>query len=176
MRIKQKIGLLLWFIFGRTLPKSTTPVIGGVIKKIRFNIVKLIFKKTGIGVNVENLAYFGNGKDVEIGNYSGIGKRCRIPSNIVIGNHVMMAEDVLILNKNHRFDDISKPMCEQGHFENSKLTIGNDVWIGSRVIILPQVKRIGNGVIIGAGSVVTRDIEDFIIVAGNPAKLIKSRK
>ena len=55
------------------------------------------------------------------------------------------------------------------------ITIGNDVWIGQRVIILPGVK-VGSHSIIGAGSVVTKDIVDFSIVAGNPAKLIRIRK
>ena len=56
-----------------------------------------------------------------------------------------------------------------------KRTIGHDVWIGQNTLILPKVKTIGNGAIIGAGSVVTHDVEPYSIVAGNPAKLIKYR-
>ena len=55
-----------------------------------------------------------------------------------------------------------------------KVTIGNDVWIGTRVIILPGV-TVGNGVIIGAGAVVTKDVPDMAIVGGVPAKIIKYR-
>ena len=55
------------------------------------------------------------------------------------------------------------------------IVIGNDVWIGGRVIILPGVK-IGNGAIIGAGSVVTKDVSEYDVVAGNPARVIKNRK
>ena len=87
----------------------------------------------------------------------------------------MMAPEVLILGGNHRFDRLDIPMMFQGNVEYAPVEIGNDVWIGSRVIILPGLK-IGEGSIIGAGSVVTKDVMPYSIVAGNPAKLIKMRK
>lgn len=65
------------------------------------------------------------------------------------------------------------PMAMQG-LENLPVTVGDDVWIGSRVMILPGVK-IGKGSIIGAGAVVTKDIPEYSIVGGVPAKLIRSR-
>jgi len=57
----------------------------------------------------------------------------------------------------------------------SEVIIGNDVWIGMRVIIMPGVK-VGNGVVIGAGAVVTKDVPDYAIVGGVPARIIKFRK
>jgi acetyltransferase-like isoleucine patch superfamily enzyme len=65
-------------------------------------------------------------------------------------------------------------MYKQGYSSNEPVIIGNDVWIGSRVTILPGVK-IGDGAIIGASAVVTKDVEPYSIVAGNPAKKIGSR-
>ena len=65
-------------------------------------------------------------------------------------------------------------MNQQGASDFHPVNIGNDVWIGARVTILPGVK-IGNGAIIGAGSVVTKDVPDFAIVGGNPARVIKYR-
>lgn len=64
--------------------------------------------------------------------------------------------------------------CEQGFQEEKPVYIGNDVWIGSRVTILPEVK-IGNGCVIGAGAIVTKDVPDYAIVGGNPARVIRYR-
>lgn len=174
--IKRYSGLILWMFFAKYLPKSVNPIIGPISKEIRAICAKLIFKKAGRNVNLENLAYFGNGNEIEIGDNSGIGKRCRIPSNIKIGNNVMMAEEVIILNQNHQFKDSSIPLNMQGYQEKTKLEIGDDVWIGTRVIVLPQVNSIGSGAIIGAGSVVTKNVDSMAIVGGNPARLIKKRE
>lgn len=87
----------------------------------------------------------------------------------------MMGPDVIILTSIHRFDDVLIPMCQQSNSEQRKVTIGDDVWIGTRVIIMPGV-TIGNGVVIGAGSIVTKDVPNYAVVAGVPAKIIKYRK
>ncbi|NLK11099.1 MAG: maltose O-acetyltransferase [Staphylococcus equorum] len=95
-------------------------------------------------------------------------------NHVVIGENVMMGPYCYIYTTNHAFDRIDIPMIEQGYAKPKKVVIGNDVWIGSRVTILPGV-TVGNGVIIGASSVVTHDIPDYVIVAGNPAKIIRYR-
>ena len=59
--------------------------------------------------------------------------------------------------------------------EQKHLTIGNDVWVGANVVILPGCEKIGDGACIGAGSIVTKDVPPYAIVAGNPAKLIRYR-
>ena len=66
-------------------------------------------------------------------------------------------------------------MMHQGFSVEKPVIIGNDVWIGDRVTILPGV-RIGDGCIVGAGAVVTHDIPAFAIAAGNPAKVVRYRK
>lgn len=106
MRISNFIGLTIWFMFAKYLPNSTFPVIGFFAKRIRTICAKLIFFEIGKKINLESGAYFGNGAEIKIGDYSGIGKNCWIPSNITIGNNVMMAEEVIILNQNHRFDNV----------------------------------------------------------------------
>jgi len=56
-----------------------------------------------------------------------------------------------------------------------EIVIGNDVWVGRNTLILPSVKKIGDGAVIGAGAVVTKDVPDFSVVVGNPAKVVKYR-
>ena len=86
----------------------------------------------GRNVNVEHGAYFGSGRLIEIGDNSGIGVDCRVPSNIRIGNDVMMGPNVLIIGRNHRFDDLSKPMRLQGFSDSNPVVIEDDVWFGAR--------------------------------------------
>src|SRR5690606_29379537 len=104
----------------------------------------------------------------------GIGVNAHIRGPVSIGDDVMMGPDVVIITSNHNFSNTDTVMRSQGHLPSQRVIIGNDVWIGVRVIILPGVS-IGNGVIIGAGAVVTKDVPDFAIVAGNPAKFIRYR-
>ena len=85
-----------------------------------------------------------------------------------------MGPDVQIYTRNHRYDRIDIPMYEQGESEIKEVKIGNDVWIGARSIILPGV-TIGDGAVIAAGSIVTKDVESYAVVGGNPAKIIKYR-
>ena len=88
----------------------------------------------------------------------------------------MMAPEVHIVANNHTFSDTEKPMCFQGSVEGKTPTIiDDDCWIGLRVIMTPGL-HIGKGCILAAGSVVTKDVEPYSIVGGNPAKLIKNRK
>ena len=85
-----------------------------------------------------------------------------------------MGPNVTILTHTHIIDRTDIPMGQQG-MRIAEVVIGNDVWIGMRVIIMPGIK-IGDGAVIGAGAVVTKDVPDFAIVGGVPAKIIKYRK
>lgn len=75
---------------------------------------------------------------------------------------------------NHSFEDMDTPMRLQGDDESRPITVGNDVWIGRRAMVMPGVS-IGNGSIVAAGAVVTRDVPEFSVVAGVPAKVVKMR-
>lgn len=176
MIVKKYFFIIVFYLLGNNLPKSTFPILGKLFKYIRFFLCKQIFKKIGNNVNIENNCYFGKGFDIQIGDNSGIGKGAQIPSDTNIGCDVMMAEDIIILNSNHKFSNLEIPMNRQGVLNSEKLVIEDNVWIGTRVIILPSVKRICSGSIIAAGSVVTKDVQGFTIVGGNPAKVIKHRK
>lgn len=136
-----------------------------------------MFAACGSKLNVEQGAYFGNGKDVRVGTLVGLGKDFTMHNCILtIGDNVMMGEDVMIIGGGHRFDRTDIPMGEQGGKEKTSLLIESDVWIGARAMILPGCSRIGKGAIVGGGSVVTHDVPDYAIVGGNPAKVIRYRK
>lgn len=172
----KRIYILLYYSFARFLPKSTTPIIGKLSLAFRRFLCSRIFESCGTKLCVENNAYFGNGKNFQLGHDVGFGTNFKTLNRVLkIGNYLMMAEDVLFLGGNHKFDRIDIPMGHQGGNDKTPLTIDDDVWIGARAIVLPGCKHVGKGVIIGAGSVVTKDIPDYAIVGGNPAKIIKFR-
>ena len=158
------------------MPKSTNPVAGKISQKIRRTLCHHIFSQCGDKLNVENNVYFGNGKDLKVGNEVGFSSNFKMLNRVVeIGNYVMIGEDTLFLGGVHNFDRIDIPIKHQGNKGKTHLKIEDDVWIGVRVIVLPGCKHIGKGVIVGAGAVVTKDIPDYAIVGGNPAKIIKFR-
>lgn len=128
-------------------------------------------------VTLEQGAYVGSGRDFRVLGGCGIGKdfvcHCRI---VTICGGLLMGENVLFQGGGHAFADPSLPIGSAGNLPKTPLTIGHDVWIGSRAIIAPGCKKIGAHSIIGAGAVVTHDVPEYAIVAGNPARVIRMRK
>jgi len=122
---------------------------------------------------------------IQIGEYS-YGP-CFEPSldpGISIGRYTSIAEGVRIFRSNHPLDRLSTHpfLYEARHNQLAvqiapppPLEIGHDVWIGCNALIMPGCRRIGTGSVIGAGAVVTKDVSDFTIVAGNPARPIRER-
>ena len=174
MKVFKIIAFILYRSIAIHLPRSSTPYVGNISKLSRRVLAKVLFKEFGTNLNIENGARFGMGENIIIGDNSGIGVNALIPPNTIIGDNVMMGPDCIIYSSNHNYKDLTIPMNKQGNGPALQTVIGNDVWIGGRVIILPG-KKIGNGVIISAGSIVTKDLEDYGIYGGNPAKLISSR-
>lgn len=164
---------ILFYGFARHLPESSRPT-GIGTRTLRYWICRGMFTKCGQRVNIERGSYFGHGKGIEIGDESGIGVNCRVSPPLRIGKYVMMGPDVVILGQNHKHDDLSIPMVYQGFNPKPGVIIEDDVWIGTRVIILPGC-HIGKGAIIGAGAVVTKNVPCYTIVGGNPARVIKCR-
>lgn len=172
----RKLALILYYGLAIHLPKSTCPVIGKMCRSLRNSLCRHIFAKFGNYNNIEQGAYFGNGKDISIGNNVGLGKNFRMQNRIVtIDDELLMAEDVCFIGGNHNINNTEIPIGKQGGNEKIPLYIAGDVWIGTRAMILPGCKKIGHGAVVGAGSVVTKDVPDLAVVAGNPAKIIKYR-
>lgn len=172
MKLKKLIGYFIYHMFAKHLPKSDSHI-KLLQKQIRGICGKLMLKKCGKKVNIEKGAEFST--KVSLGDYSGIGINAKIKGTCTIGKYVMMGPDCTIYTWNHEFSDTSRPMMEQGFSEEKEVIIGDDVWIGGNVTILPGVK-IGSHSIIGACSVVTKDVPEYAIVAGNPAQVKKYRE
>ena len=141
-------------------------------ESVFFSFTAREIMRENYGVSIGSYSY---GPCFEPGNF-GNGTR--------IGRYVSIAPRVRAFQANHPIDRLST----HGFFFNSKLEyvretnvpftqliIEHDAWIGDSVIITPSCRRIGLGAVVGAGSIVTKDVPDFAVVAGNPARLIKWR-
>ena len=142
----------------------------GRLKIIKRNGSIIVGKRTTIWPGVK-LTAIGESPSkpgrLSIGNFSSIGDRTQIHccNSIIIGDYVLISWDVNILENNfHNTAD--------GGIKAAPIAIGNNVWIGCRAIITSGVS-IGEGSIIGAGAVVTKDVPAGVLVAGNPARVIR---
>lgn len=116
--------------------------------------------------------YCDYGSHIEVGKNFFANYNCTIidVAKVKIGDNCQMAPNVAIYTAGHPVHPVSRnSMYEYG----IEVTIGDNVWIGGNTIILPGV-NIGNNTVIGAGSVVTKDIPDWVIAAGNPCKVIRN--
>lgn len=116
----------------------------------------------------------GNGR-LTIGSGTTINDGSQISAfdSVQIGADCLFAPRVCVLDIDHRFDSRERPLKQQG-YRTAPVVIGDDVWLGANVVVLRGV-RIGRGVIVGANSVVTRDLPDFAIAAGAPARVLRMR-
>ena len=167
---KKKIIYVIYKITACWLPETRHFPLGGAYRRI---LAAQIIHKMGKNVNIEHGAIFT--PELEIGNNSGIGVDCKLYGPVRIGNDVMMGPEVIAYTVSHCFENPDILIREQGYKELQPITIGDDVWIGRRVMLLPGVS-IGKGAVIGAGAVVTKDVPEFAVVGGVPAKIIKWRK
>ena len=172
MKLRHLLAKVLYNGLAKHMPLSDSRFSFGA-KKLRRFCAKQILPRCGKNVNIERGAQFA--WDLSIGDNSGVGVNSLLSSHITIGNDVMMGPECMMFTSNHGMNRTDIPMWRQESSAPRPIVIGNDVWIGARVIILPGV-HVGDGSVIGAGSVVTKDVEPFSIVAGNPAKLIRERE
>ena len=115
-----------------------------------------------------------NNVRLKIGNHVDVGHNTFISANnnIQIGNHVIMSSYVFITDHDHGFTDVSKNLHKQPLTNGGHVIIGDNVFLGIKSSVLKNV-TIGNHSVIGANSVVTKDIPPYTIATGNPAKVIK---
>jgi len=114
--------------------------------------------------------------EIIIGSGTNIGRNVTISSkkSIDIGKNCLFSYNVSLLDHNHSFKDRNTPIIYQGVTTGKKIVIGDGCFIGAHSFILPGV-CLGNNVVVGANSVVTKSFPNFGVIAGNPAKIIKMR-
>lgn len=150
------------FEFNRSLPHD---------RIFRENIIRTLFKKTEEKFKITPPFNCDYGCNISIGNnfYSNFNLIILDVAEVIIGDNVLIGPNVGIYTAGH---PIHYEMRNTGYEYGIKIEIGNNVWIGGNVVVNPGVK-IGDNVVIGSGSVITKDIPKDVIVAGNPAKIIR---
>lgn len=162
----------------------------GIPNRFLRNVIKhIVLKLDGGGQffspTIRDIYVKYHGLDIGYGTYGGCFVYENFPSSKVsFGRYCSIGSNLKVFRANHPSENFTlhpylyNPALgyvEKDLLERSPLMIGNDVWIGSGVIICPGCKQIGDGCVIGAGSVVTHDVEPYTIIAGNPAKVIRKR-
>ena len=168
----KKIFYVLYYALIMHLPHSRYLKIMNTIRILYLIHFMKIMKKSKNSF-LENNVYLGSpgavsiGKDCQINEYAFL-------QGAIIGNNVMIAPYVALIANKKEVNTTDVLMSTVKKEKGLKVIIEDDVWIGRSAIIMPGIK-IGKGSIVGAGSVVTKDVEPFSVVGGVPSKLIKKR-
>ncbi len=166
--------LLVYYGFAQYWPMQPFPCfqLGYVLRR---SLAKHLLLDAGAQIIIKNKCYFGDGTRLSVGARSQLGQRARLNGRIAIGEDVLMGPDVVMMATSHEFRRLDIPINAQGETVERAIVIGNDVWIGTRSIVLPGVS-IGNHSIVAAGAVVTKSFPPYSIIAGVPARLVGDRR
>jgi len=127
----------------------------------------------GKASTIEDYATVNNGAGpLYIGERTRVGLNCTVIGPVTLGNDVMLAQNIVLSGLNHTYSDISVPISAQKQ-STSMIRVEDEAWIGANCVIVAGV-TIGKHSVVAAGSVVTKDVPPYSVVAGNPAKLIKA--
>lgn len=143
-----------------------------ICSSVRLDVFPFNHFSLGKNSTIEDFSCINNGMgDVVIGEKSRIGLSNTVIGPVEIGNNINMAQNIVISGLNHGYEDINIPIREQ-KCSTRKVTIKDGTWIGANVVIVAGV-TVGKNSVIAAGAVVTKDVPNFTIVGGNPAKVLK---
>lgn len=140
---------------------------------LRYAVLRTVAQKCGDNVALDAGCFIISPENLSIGNNVSINAMCYIDASgdIEIGNDVSIAHMVTVMSSSHNYAECNIPIKDQG-VNYKKTKINDNVWIGAKTTILYGVS-IGERSIVGANSVVNRDVEGHCIVAGSPAKVVK---
>lgn len=165
---------LLYFFIAKHLPADgELGIFGKLSSRLRRNVCRPLFKESAERIGIGKGVDFGNGCNIIMKEFSSLGNCAMVGGSrgtLTVGRHISMGQHCTFILQNHKY-------LEDGYegFEGGDIVIDDYVWIGHGVIVLPGV-HIGQHAIIGAGAVVTKDVPDYAIAAGNPAVVKKYRK
>lgn len=143
-----------------------------IFKRVRLDLVPHNSFSIGNHSTIEDFTLVNNGMGaVTIGNHVFIGASNVIIGPVILHDHIMTAQNVIISGMNHGFDDVSIAFRYQ-RSSVSEIEIGEGCWIGGNSVITAGT-RIGRNSVIAAGSIVTKSVPEYSMVAGNPAQVIK---
>lgn len=164
LRLVRREFLEWWRAFLRSVPGE----LGCGMRRVAYGLT------AGPGVRILQHVVIYYPERLRLGKSVGISAGCQLNAGggIEIGDDVLIGPGCYLWSQGHCFDG-EQPIREQG-YEQQKVTIGNDVWLGAGVIVLPGV-TIADGTVVAAGAVVSRDTEAYSLVAGVPARKIRSR-
>lgn len=143
---------------------------------VRWIAFKLLLKKLGRNVLIDYKTYLRYPGKISIGDHVAINRGCELYASflvehgrITLGNRVTLSPNVRLYAIGHDYSSLDMPDLA------GPIVVGDFAWIGGDSVVLPGV-TIGEGAVIGAGSVVTRDVPPYSVAVGNPAKVIKTRQ
>lgn len=141
-------------------------------RETRDAVLRELLGKAGKNICVESPFYCDYGINISVGNdfFSNYNLTILDCAEVVIGDDVMIAPNVGIYAATHPLDAVTR--CDVGRELGYSVKIGNRVWIGGNAVILPGI-TIGDEAVIAAGAVVTKDVPEKVVVAGNPARIIR---
>ncbi len=140
--------------------------------RTRMDVVPFNKFELGDFSTIEDFCTINNGVgDVIIGKETRIGMSNVVIGPVIIGNNVILAQNIVMSGLNHSYENLSSPISKQ-KVTTAPITVEDECWIGANVVLTAGVK-VGKHSVIAAGAVVTKDIPSYSVAVGNPARVIK---
>ena len=165
-KIARAVWNVAWMLFARSTPEHSR-----LFNKWRIILLRMFGAKIGQGCVVKSSCEIWQPWNLEIDDYVALSERvvCYTVERIKIGSKTTVSREAFLCCAGH---DIASPIMELTY---APITIGYNSWIAGRAIVMPGV-TVGDGAVVAAGAVVTKDVEPWTVVGGNPARFIKKRE
>ena len=161
-----------WWVKWLANPFVHTYGRGAVVRRVRRDLLPFNAFELGAGSILEDYATVSNGMGgIVIGARTLVGIGSVLIGPLRIGHHVIIAQHVVFSGLNHGYEDVTTPIRDQ-KCTAAEIVVEDEAWIGANAVITAGV-RIGRHAVVAGGSVVTKDVPPYAVVAGNPARLLR---